>query len=134
VTLRPLLFPETRRHLPYARWWNIAARTVHLLATGTLLGGHVFGVPAPVLWPYLGVAVGTGAILILLELYPNGHWIHQGCALTLYAKLVVLSLIPFFWEYRVALLVAVVVLAGVGSHAPRTFRHYSVWYKRVMAD
>jgi hypothetical protein len=38
------------------------------------------------------------------------------------------------WEQRVPLLLAVVVLASVGSHAPRRVRHYSLWYRRVMAD
>ena len=33
---------------------------------------------------------------------------------------------------RVPLLVAVVVLAGVGSHMPRAFRHYSVLERRVV--
>ena len=81
ASLTNLLFPAVRRHLPYSRWWNIAARTVHLAATGVLL-----------------------------------------CA------------IPFMWDYRVPMLLAVVGLASIGSHAPRKLRHYSVWYRRVMID
>ncbi len=122
-----------RRRLPYARAWNIIARTVHLAATGTLLGGHVFGVPAVHLYAALWVAIGSGAALIFLEMYASIHWAHQGCALILYAKLGLLCLIPWLWNYRVPILLAVVTLASVGSHAPRTIRHYSVVFKRVMA-
>jgi hypothetical protein len=134
VNVVHLLFPIDRRRIPHARTWNIAARTVHLAATGILLGAHVFDVPADRLWPYLWTAIATGGVLIALEVYPEGHWLHQGCALTLYAKLALLGLVPFFWEARVPILLAVVLLASAGSHAPRRLRHYSVVFKRVMVD
>jgi len=130
----PTSATATRRRLPYARAWNITARTVHLAATGTLLGGHVFQVPAGQLYAPLWVAIGSGAVLIVLEMYASVHWAHQGCALMLYAKLALLCLIPWLWSYRVPILLAVVALASVGSHAPRTIRHYSVVFKRVMKD
>jgi hypothetical protein len=134
VKVVPLLFPADRRRIPHARPWNIAARTVHIAATGILLGAHVFDVPADRLWPYLWIAIATGSVLIALEVYPEGHWLHQGCALAVYAKLALLGLVPFFWDSRVPILLAVVVLASAGSHAPRRLRHYSVVFKRVMVD
>lgn len=120
--------------MPYGRWWNIAARTLHLAATGILLGGHAFGVPAERLWPYLWLAAGTGGALTLIELYPTGHWLHQGCAIAVYVKLGVLCLVPFFWDDRVALLLLVLAIASIGAHAPRTLRHYSVRDRKVMVD
>jgi hypothetical protein len=123
-----------RRRIPYSRAWNIAARTVHLAATGTLLGGHVFGVPAVRLETALWLAIGSGAALVALEMWASVHWAHQGCALMLYAKLGLLCLIPWWWSYRVPILLAVVVIASIGAHAPRTIRHYSIIYRRVMAE
>ena len=38
-------------------------------------------------------------------------------------KLLLLAVIPFFWQYRVPLLLAIVVVASVGSHMPSRFRH-----------
>jgi hypothetical protein len=134
VSLIALVFPEQSRRPPCGRWWNIAARTVHLAATGTLLGGHVFGVPADRLWPYLWVAIATGVVLTAIELYPTGHWLHQGCAVAVYLKLAVLCLIPWWWDARVVLLIVVLAIASVGAHAPRTLRHYSLRFRRVMAD
>jgi hypothetical protein len=133
-SLKAIFFPEPRRHLPFARWWNIAARTVHLAATGTLLGAHMFGVDPGALHPLLWTAIATGGVMIAVEVYPSAHWAHQVCALFVYAKLLILCLIPWLWEYRAPLLLAVVALASVGSHAPRRIRHYSIWYRRVMAD
>jgi len=132
--LTALLFPDPRRHLAGSRWWNIAARTVHLAATGTLLGGHIFGAGPDPLLPLLWTAIATGGVMIALEVYPSAHWAHQVCALVVFAKLLLLCLIPWLWAYRVPILLAVVVLAGVGSHAPRRVRHYSLYYRRVMAD
>ena len=132
--LTALFFPEPRRHVPGSRWWNIVSRTVHLSATGVLLGAHVFGIEAAGLVPLLWVAIGTGGAMIALEVYPTGHWAHQMCALFVYVKLGVLCLIPFMWDQRVPMLFAVLVLASVGSHAPRRVRHYSLWYRRVMVD
>jgi hypothetical protein len=134
MTLQRLLFPDPRRHLPQSRWINIACRTVHLMATGILLGAHYFDVPAGALYPFLWVAIGSGAGMIAVEVYPSAHWTHQVAALFVYAKLGLLCLIPFAWEARVPLLLGVVLLAGAGSHAPRRIRHYSLVYRRVMAD
>jgi hypothetical protein len=132
--LTALLFPDPRRHLAHARWWNILARTTHLAATGLLLGGHAFGADPGALRPLLWVAIATGSAMIALELYPTAHWAHQVCALLVYLKLFVLCLIPFMWDLRVPLLLAVVVLASAGSHAPRRVRHYSLYYRRVMVE
>ncbi|MEW5982944.1 MAG: hypothetical protein AB1806_11320 [Acidobacteriota bacterium] len=129
-----VLFPRVRRRLPHARALNITARTVHIAATGMLLGGHVFGIPESALRPILWPALASGAALMLLEIYPGGHWLHQNCALAVYAKLGLLCLIPFAWDCRVPLLLIVVAIASVFAHAPRTVRHYSVLTKRVMLD
>jgi hypothetical protein len=129
-----LLFPAERRQLPYGRWWNIAARTVHIAATGILLGGHVFDAPPNALLPALSVAIVSGAALIAIEMYPSAHWAHQVCALGVYLKLILLCAVPFAWAYRVPILLLVVAIASVGAHMPRKFRHYSVVYRRVMAE
>ena len=134
MNLSALIFPEPRHRRSYSRWWSIAARTVHLASTGILLGGHVFGVSTGELWPYLWAAIASGGVLLAVELYPTGHWLHQGCAIAVYAKLALLCLIPFFWNDRVAILLLVVAIASVGAHAPRTIRHYSFRYRKVMVD
>lgn len=134
MSLRRLLFPDPRRHLPGSRWLNITARTVHLTATGILLGAHYFDIPASSVSPFLWAAILSGAAMIAIEMYPTAHWAHQLCALFVYAKLALLCLVPFVWDQRLPILLAVVALAGVGSHAPRRFRHYSVVLRKVMVD
>lgn len=131
MNLRSLFLPEPRRRLPYARAWNVGARTVHLAATGTLLGGHVFGVAADTLLPWLGVAIASGAVMLAVELYTSFDWLAQVGGLAVALKLALLCVIPFAWPARVPILFVVVVIAGVGAHMPGRFRHYSLLYRGV---
>jgi hypothetical protein len=124
--------PRQPRRLPHERAWNVALRTLHLMAFGVLLGGHVWGVPAEALWPALGLTVASGAALMGLELYREPRWLFLGKGLMVLAKLAVLLLVPVFWEARVPLLLLVVALASVGAHMPSRYRHYSVLHRCVL--
>ena len=129
--------------LPHARWWNIAARTVHIAAVGVLLGGHVFDIPADRLTAALVVAVASGVALMAIEIYPSAHWAHQVCALAVYVKVALLCAIPFAWAARVPILLLVVAIAsqwriprrqkraGAPFRHPRTrVRRAAVWQRR----
>jgi hypothetical protein len=129
---RRALCPEPARRPAYGRALNIGFRTVHLAVTGILLGGHAFGAPAAGLRPVLWIVIASGTGLLVIESYKSCDWIHQGWGLMLLLKLGLLCLTPLFWELRLPLLLAVVVLASVASHMPARFRHYSFLYRRVM--
>jgi hypothetical protein len=116
------------------RAWNIAMRTAHIAAMGILLGGHAFDVPRSRLLLALWLTIGTGVVLAALEAGPRLVWLHQGRGLMTFAKIVLLALVPVFWQYRLPILLAVVVLGSVGSHMPARFRYYSVIYREVTPD
>jgi hypothetical protein len=114
------------------RFWNIALRTAHIAAMGILLGGHAFEVPRSQLIPALWWTVGTGIALGAVEAGGRLLWFHQGRGLMTLAKLVLVASVPWFWEYRLPILLVVVGLASVGSHMPARFRYYSVVYGKVI--
>ena len=60
-----------------------------------------------------------------LELVSSCVWLFTGKGVMVLGKLLLLLMIPLFWEHRVALLLATVAVASVGSHMPSRFRHYS---------
>ena len=132
MKLLPILFPKTPRKLPHARAWNIALRTAHIGVTGVLFGGHVFEVDPDRLLVWLGLTILTGAALVFVEAYPSCRWFYQGRGIFVLIKLTLLSLIPWYWPYRVAILVAVIIIASVGSHMPGRFRYYSIVHRRVL--
>ena len=118
-----VLFPEVPRRIPYERAWNVALRTAHIAVTGILLGGHVFGAPEADLRSVLSLCLLTGAGLMALGIYPTCLWLFEGRGLMVLLKLLLLGSVPFFWQYRVPLLMVIVVVASVGSHMPSRFRH-----------
>ncbi len=124
--------PERPRSIPFARLFKITLRTAHLMATSVLVGGHAFGAPVSALRPLLYAAIVTGLGMILLEAYPSLHFVFEGWGLLLLGKLALLCCIPFAWKQRFPILLAVVALASIGSHMPKSFRHYSLLYRRVI--
>jgi len=114
------------------RVWNIALRTVHIAAMGVLLGGHAFDVARDDLLVPLSWTIGSGVALTALEAGPRLIWFHQGRGLMTLGKLLLMFSVPYLWEYRFPILLAVVVIASVGSHLPARFRYYSVIYRQVL--
>ena len=131
-TIRRLLFPDPVRSLPHARAWNIAFRTAHIAVTGILLGGHFFSVAEERLRTILYLCILTGGCLIVIEAYPSCRWFYQGRGVMALVKLVLLCTIPLLCELRVPILLAVLVIASVGSHMPSRFRYYSFVHRRVL--
>jgi len=132
MDLRALFLPEPPRHPVHGRAWNVAWRTAHLAVIGVLLGGHVFNVPPDLLVGWLWAAIITGAALMLLEAYTTLDWFMQVGGLCLLLKLALLVLIYFQWHARVPILFSVVAIAGIASHMPGRYRHYSLYSRRNM--
>ena len=121
--MKSLLFPNSPRRIPRHRALGLALRTAHLMTFGALLGGHLFNVDSARLMPFLLATIASGAALLALELASTCAWLFMGKGLVVLAKLLILAMIPFFWEYRVFLLLLTVAVASVGSHMPSRFRH-----------
>ncbi len=132
ISLHRLVTPGQERDLPHRRAWNIAFRTAHLAATGILLGGHAFDVAEGRLRIALYASIATGLSLVVVEAYPGLRWFYQGRGAMVLTKLALLCTIPFFWAYRVPILLAVLAIASVGSHMPSRFRYYSFVHRRVL--
>jgi len=123
---KELLLPEKKRHFPGERGVRTALRTAHLAAIAVLLGGHFFEVPAERLYAPLAWTIGTGGILILLEVYGSFDWFSQVIGLATLTKLLLLFLVPLFWEQRIWILLAVLAIASVNAHMPSQYRHFSI--------
>jgi hypothetical protein len=132
--LYALLFPSPPRSLPFNRGLSVGFRTLHILASSLLLGGHTFDVEPRRLVIFLYVTVGSGLGLILLELYRSCDWAYQGMGALVIVKMAITALAGLWWEQRVSLLVFVATLGSVGSHMPARYRHYSLLHGRVLSD
>ncbi len=118
-----LLFPQPPRAPRPRRGLRIALRTAHILTAGVLLGGHVFAVPTAALEPWLWLAVVSGVLLFATDLYASFVVLFELHGLAVLLKLILLALVPVFWEQRVALLIMMLIVGGIVSHLPGRWRH-----------
>ena len=119
--------------MPMARAISLALRAAHLVSVAILLGGHAAGAPSETLFPWLVVAVATGAGLIVPEVFAWGlRWFSLAKGVSVLTKLVLLLAIPFVWEARVPILVVAVVWAALTAHMPARLRNYSFVHGRVL--
>jgi hypothetical protein len=108
------------------RLLNVACRTVHLLAFAVLLGGHLWGVEASRVRPAFWLAIPSGLALAALEIAADRHWIVEARGLLVALKVGLVALALLVEELRVVLLLVVAVIASIGAHMPRWFRHATV--------
>jgi hypothetical protein len=126
--MQQLHLPNSKRSIPHVRIWKIAFRTLHILAMSIIVGGHAFNAPPDQLRPMLYLVIVSGIGMASVEAYPSFQFLHQGWGIFLLLKLALLCTVPFAWEHRFPILVAVVIIGSIGSHMPRRIRHYSLLY------
>ncbi|MCW8925719.1 MAG: hypothetical protein OQJ84_05640 [Xanthomonadales bacterium] len=114
------------------RWSKISLRTLHIIAVAGVGGGVLFGVGLERWGPYWWLAVISGALLVLIDALSNPVWSIQVRGLAVYIKLVLLALLWKFPAWDSALLIAIIVLSAVVSHAPSKLRYYSVYHGKVI--
>ena len=116
------------------RWLNIGLRTAHIGSMGILLGGHAFDVAPERLKIILWLTIGTGVALAALESGARLLWLHQGRGIMVMVKLALICVVPLAWDYRLPILLGVILIGSVGSHMSGRFRYYSVIYRQVIHD
>ncbi|HYW04898.1 MAG TPA: hypothetical protein VFA86_13235 [Gammaproteobacteria bacterium] len=124
------LFPAQSRKFPGQRWVNISLRTCHLLGVAGIGGGFLYHAPESAWTPYLWLAVASGAGMVAIQAWSNGIWLIQVRGLAVLAKLVLLALAAWAGASRGTVLVCVIAISGVISHAPGNVRYFSPWHRR----
>ena len=121
--LSKVLFPATPRDFPYRRSVRIALRSLHILSSGTLVGGHIFAQPSEALFPWLVGAVITGFLLLLADLHASLAFLVEARGLAVLVKLSLLCLAAVYPDAAIPLLISVVLIGAVSSHLPKRYRH-----------
>lgn len=133
--VRPMigrLFPAESRKFPGQRWVNISLRTCHLLGVAGVGGGFLYHAPEASWLAYLWLAVTSGAAMVVIQVWSNGIWLIQVRGLAVLVKLMLLALAAWAGASRGPVLVAVIAISGVISHAPGNVRYFSPWHRRRM--
>jgi hypothetical protein len=117
------LFPRVPRDFTFRRGVRIGLRVLHIFTAGTLLAGYIFDQPVSALEPWLFGTVISGFLLLAPDLHASLAVLLEVRGLAVFAKLVLMALVPVFWDARVSLLFAALVIGAVTSHMPGKYRH-----------
>jgi len=124
-SIKKNLFPEHSRTFYGQRWFDIVLRTIHLVGLLGLSGGILFGAEQSLWLPYFISTITSGSLMVLLSLWSNVKWLLQNRGLVIIVKVILLSLLPVLSGYEQYLLIIIVIISGISSHAPAKFRYYS---------
>lgn len=114
------------------RWSKISFRTLHLLSVAGVGGGILFGLDKSLWLNYWWLALISGALLMLIDVVSNPVWLVQVRGLVVYLKLVLLVLMGSYPAWGSHLLVIIIIISGVISHAPSTLRYYSIYHRKII--
>lgn len=120
------LEPRPARDFRGKRWVNITLRTAHIATFAALVGGHVFDVPADELRPWLYGAIASGAAMMAIQLHASFLWLRQIRGAVILLKLAMLCAIAVWWQARVPILFAVIVISSYMSHMPGKYRYWVI--------
>ena len=128
-----LLFPKIPRSFPFRRTVCIGLRAVHILASGVLLGGYIFAQPSAVLEPWLLATVISGILLLFTDLYASVAVLVEVRGIAVVCKVILLVLVPVFWDARIVLMIASLVIGAIVSHMPKRYRHRILLFRGKLA-
>ena len=95
-------------------------------------GGILFGLEKSLWLNYWWLAVGTGILMMLIDVISNPVWLVQIRGVTVFVKLALLVMMVMFPAWDSTLLVMIIIMSSVISHAPGKLRYYSVCHKKVI--
>ena len=114
------------------RWLKISLRTVHLLAVAGVGGGILFGLEKQLWIDYWWLALVSGALMMLMDIVANPVWIIQVRGLVILIKLILLAMLGIYPAWDRFLLIVIIIISAVISHAPGKVRYYSFYHRQVM--
>jgi hypothetical protein len=132
LLIKTILFPAEPRSFFLRRSIQILARTLHLFCAGVLIGAYLFAQPKETLDTWVLATVASGLFLLLMDLHASVIYLFEGRGLAVLAKITLTSLISFFPQYTLSLLLTIFSIGSFSSHAPRRYRHKLLWLKETL--
>ena len=116
------------------RWTKISLRTLHLLAVTGVGGGIVFGIDKELWINYWWLAILSGGLMMLIDIISNPIWMVQVRGLVIFLKLGLLLLLGYNTHWDGYLLVFIIIISAVISHAPGKLRYWSVYHRKSITS
>ena len=109
---------------------QVLFRSLHIAAMGLVLGGLALGGDYQRLRTAIFTTVGSGLVLVAVDLFKGPDFLVQGSGVALLIKLALLGMGLVFPGARLEWYLAATVVASIGSHMPAAWRHYNLLPRR----
>jgi len=116
------------------RWTKISLRTLHLLSAAGVGGGILFGLEKDLWINYWWLALVSGSLMMLIDIIANPVWAVQVRGLVIFFKLILLALLGISPRWDPLVLLVIIIISGVISHAPGNLRYYSIYHRKVITS
>jgi len=116
------------------RWTKITLRTLHLLSVAGVGGGILFGLEKDLWVNYWWLALVSGVLMMLIDILSNPVWLLQVRGLVILLKLILLVFLGHEASLDVWLLLFIIIISSVISHAPGKLRYYSLYHKKTITS
>jgi glucan phosphoethanolaminetransferase (alkaline phosphatase superfamily) len=112
------------------RWIKISLRTLHLLSVAGAGGGILFGIEKDLWINYWWLALVSGALMMVIDIVSNPVWVVQVRGLVIFLKLILLAFLGQDPVLDRILLIVIIIISAIISHAPGKLRYYSVVHRK----
>ncbi|MDH3974588.1 MAG: hypothetical protein OEV42_09960 [Deltaproteobacteria bacterium] len=112
------------------RWLKISLRTLHLAGMAGMAGIFFSTPPNYHYYPFVILIYVTGFLFVAIELWSNGVWLIQLRGMAIYLKLVILSFLFALPGHEITMIIFLIIISGMISHAPADVRYYSIFHGR----
>lgn len=130
--MNKILFPDTARSLPGKRYISLTLRGLHLVGVAGVAGLFLYQLPY-YQWSHYGfLALITGALMLLMEIWSDGVWLFQLRGQAVILKLILLLMALIWPDVAAPCFILIVLLSAFFSHAPGRIRYYSLWHGKVV--
>lgn len=116
------------------RWSKISLRTLHLLAVAGVGGGILFALEKDLWINYWWLALVSGVLMMVMDIAANPIWIVQVRGVVIIFKLILLALMVSYPAWGSFLLLVIIIISAVISHAPGKLRYYSFYHRQVISS
>jgi hypothetical protein len=124
TALRTLLFPPAPRQLHGRRAMKVLLRTIHVPCAGILTAAYLFDAGASSRTVWMVGTIVSGLLILLLDLHETGVFLLQVRGLVVLGKIALLAMLPILEVYRVPVLVGLLGISVMSSHAPSRIRYH----------
>jgi len=114
------------------RWTKIGLRTLHLLSVAGVGGGILLGLDKGLWVNYWWLALISGGLLMLVDIVSNPVWVVQVRGIVIFVKLLLLVFLGSDLSLDRWLIIVVIVMSAVISHAPGSLRYYSLYHRKTI--